>query len=302
MKGDWIMFCPECGRDLKDGSKFCNYCGADILPHEENTEAQENGEKYSAEAEHIAHEVHVNAGIYKLICISMGLCLIAGSVVWATIMLRDRIDSPIKKSTASQSVTEVSESAAVTTTAKTTTTTTTTTTTADPYTQTVSPDFEDNYGTMYVSVESLAMRIGPGYDYTKLDGGGIPSGTALSITAEQQDAKSGETWCYINYDGDDGWVCKSYLSENNPTVTVVKPDVEYSDSEKTDITVIRSGGLKLYAGPGDTYDVLADIPENTTLEKCGYNYFSVKWTYTCYNGQYGWIYTYDGDWFNPTIE
>ena len=24
------MFCPSCGKEIKDGSKFCKYCGADI--------------------------------------------------------------------------------------------------------------------------------------------------------------------------------------------------------------------------------------------------------------------------------
>jgi uncharacterized protein YraI len=257
------------------------------------------------DTEHERREVRVNAGIYKLLCISMGLCLIAGSVVWATLLLRDRIDTkPTAAGTAASGSGEASipEEAAATTTTTTapTTTTVTTTTTADPYTQAVAPQFEDDYGTMYVSSDSLAMRIGPGYDYTKVEGDGIPSGTQLSILAEQEDSKSDETWCYAEYNGESGWVCKTYLSSTNPTVTVVQPDQYYLTS--SNITVTRYGGLKLYAGPDESYDVLAEIPEGETLQKIGYNYMSVKWVYTCYGEQNGWIVSYDGDWFNPSFE
>jgi SH3-like domain-containing protein len=323
------MFCPECGKKIKDNSVFCLHCGAQIdendkkakvitiartdeqtreFPKIKPVEVQDDVQD-EVEEKQKKREMRVNVGIYKLICVAMGFCLVAGSVVWACLLLRDRIDSPIKpvsgsaQSTQSGAVSDTSDanSATTTTTTAATTTTTTTTTTADPYTLEVSPQFEDDYGTMYVSAESLAMRIGPGYDYEKADWDEIKRGTALSVTAEQQDAKSGETWCYADVNGNEGWLCKTYLSSTNPTVTVVQPDEEYSSSERIWFTVTRSGGLKLYAGPGDTYDVIADIDEGEEMQRCGYNYFSVKWVYTCYNGQYGWIKSYDGDWFNPTI-
>ncbi|MBR1723444.1 MAG: SH3 domain-containing protein, partial [Ruminococcus sp.] len=181
------------------------------------------------------------------------------------------------------------------------TTTTTTTTTTDPYKQTVEPQMIDDYGTMYVIADELIIRIGPGYDYERLEDT-IPNGTALDVSAEQIDAKSGESWCYISYDGNDGWVSKSFLSLNNPTVAVVLPDDYYYDFQRETVKVTRDGGLKLYAGPGTSYDVIDTLEEGATLTKEGYNYFSVKWIYLSIGDQFGWVQSYDGDWFNPTIE
>lgn len=289
------MICPECKNEIEEGAKTCPACGKALSP--EQPEVKSVRVKPAAPTPEERREVRVNAGIYKLICIAMGLCLIAGSVVWATLMLKDRTrrdDPPPASSAPAQSQ---EQSAAVTTKR---TETTTTTTTADPYKQEVAPKFEEDYGTMYVTTDSLVMRIGPGYDYSKCKGEPLASGTALNVTAEQEDAKSEETWCYVTSDGVSGWVCKTYLSSTAPTVTVVKPDDYYSSS--TDISVIRYGGVKLYTGPDTTYDVIAELPQGTELEKVGYNYLSVKWTYVKYGEQYGWIETYDGDWFNPTIE
>ena len=66
--------------------------------------------------------------------------------------------------------------------------------------------------------------------------------------------------------------------------------------------MIRDGGLKLYAGPGTSYDIIDQLEEGETVTKEGYNYFSVKWVYVSVGDQHGWIQTYDGDWLNPTIE
>lgn len=298
------MICPKCRYIIEDGSDMCRVCGADLT--EENTqsvsEQEQSVQSYSDEAaeeeKHKRREVRVNAGIYKLICIAMGMCLIAGSVVWATMMLRDRIDSPVKSGVSEPESAAPAETTAATT--KAVTTTTVTTTTPDPYKEAVAPQFEDDYGIMYVSSDSLVMRIGPGYDYTKVDADALTSGTPLSVLAEQEDAKSGETWCYVSYGEHEGWICKTYLSSTNPTITVVKPDDTYSNPLWYKVT--RYGGLKLYSGPDESYDVIAEIPEGEEIQKIGYNYMSVKWVYTCYGDQYGWIISYDGDWFNPTIE
>lgn len=312
-----LMLCHDCGFNNPEGAEYCGYCHSRLIDkpcippqntnNESNTagnvhECNTAGAEYNEYEEHVKHEVRVNAGIYKLICISMGLCLIAGSIVWASLLLRDRIDSPkTDRSGISQQadlpMTEEKETVA-TTAPK--TETTTTTTTVDPFTVAVSPQFEDNYGTMYAVNDEVVMRIGPGYDYTKLDPT-VPKGSAMLIKAEQADIKSGETWCYINYGDVDGWVCKAFLSNVNPTIAVVMPDEFYTGSDRTWFRVTRSGGLKLYAGPGEDYEVITTIDEGTELREEGYNYMSIKWLYTCLDGQYGWIATYDGDWFNPTI-
>lgn len=300
------MICPECSAIIEKDSQKCPFCGC-VLVRQHDTH-KNNGE-YAAPSKKKEH--NVETGIYKLICVAMGLCLIAGSVVWASLLLRDRIDSPTKDNAVRQTAYDDDQQAEdlenedtdkpQTTAAPKKTTTQTTTTTANPFTAAVAPKYTDDYGSMYSSVDSLAIRIGPGYDYTSLEEG-IPSGTQLFISAEQIDARSGETWCYIDYNGNAGWVCKSYLSDKNPTTAVVMPDELYDSSDVTSVTVTRYGGLKLYSGPGEDYDVLAVIPEDEEIEKLGYNYFSVKWIYTEYNGQPGWVVSYEGDWFNPTVE
>lgn len=300
------MFCKRCGKEHpdSDGTVFCPEC-------EKIVYGTSGSSAHGYESE---RSVKVNAGIYKLLCICMGLCLVAGSVVWAALFMRDRMDSGNRSGTviaaSADEEPQLAEPAAApaegtkaktTTTTTTTTTSTTTTTTTDPYKQTVTPKFLDLYGMMYVIVDELPVRIGPGYDYERLSVK-IPSGTALAIHAEQLDPKSGETWSYINYDNADGWVPKSMLSAKNPTVTTVLPDDYYYGSDRYELTVKRMGGLNLYAGPGEGYEVIMKLDEGTSVKREGYNYFSVKWCYVSVGEQYGWIMTYDGDWFNPTCE
>lgn len=296
------MFCKRCARETVGNALFCDDCERIVYGVSASTET--DAMPNSPETE---RSVKVNAGIYKLLCICMGLCLVAGSVVWAALFMRDRMDSPIKK-TSSAPVTdafaeqapeaEFSETAATTTKV---TTTTTVTTTTDPFKQTVTPQFLDSYGTMFSLSDAMPIRIGPGYDYERLSAE-IPSGTALPVSAEQLDTRSGETWCYISYADSEGWVAKSMLSQTNPTIATIRPDEYYYGSDRKTVTVKRMGGLYLYSGPDSSYEVILKLEEGDTAVKEGYNYFSVKWSYVSVGDQYGWIQTYDGDWFNPTIE
>lgn len=317
------MICPKCSAKIENGLYNCPFCGcklprpvkvkpqayptdADRLSQTKEYSFAEEIKKHTPEEMETKKPKNVEAGIYKVICVALALCLVAGSVVWASLFLRDRIDRQVVPV---QNVSDENQAApndeAEKTPAQTTsppvTSTTTTTTTADPFTLAVDPKYTDDYGTLYSLADALAIRIGPGYDYSKLDNA-IPSGSALKISAEQVDARSGETWCYIDYEGNVGWVCKSYLTDKNPTKAVVLPDELYEAADVEEYTVIRYGGLKLYSGPGDDYDVLDTIPEDEKIEKLGHNYFAVKWIYTEYNGQAGWVASYEGDWFNPTIE
>lgn len=325
------MICKNCGRESIDGLKYCKNCGADLAAQNfvdindykfENTSDPEPASDYGyddgygeeqmpADYKPVRDSGAVSASFYKFLCVCMGMCLIAGSVVWAVIMLRDRIDSPRtnlaseKSSTAAATdndpeVKPASSKLPVTT--EPTTTTTTTTTTTDPFKQSVSPEFvSEDLTKMYVIADELIMRIGPGYDYTRLDET-IPSGTAIEISAEQFDPKSGESWCYIDYNDEVGWVSKTFLSSTNPTIAVIQPDEYYYGSDREEITVTRLGGLRLYSGPGKNYEDIDLIPEGEVITREGYNYFSVKWIYISYGDQYGWIQSYDGDWLNPTIE
>ncbi len=306
------MICTNCGRECSGSLRYCRLCGADLMAQNNAATKEfspfmesESGSKSEPQPKKpVKEKGTVSAGIYKFLCVCMGLCLISGSVLWAAIFLRDRIDSPVRAEEAvpvAEAPAEETVTKKETTTTKPTTTTTTTTTTTDPYKQTVEPQMIDDYGTMYVIADELIMRIGPGYDYDRLDSM-IPNGTELDVQAEQIDAKSGESWCYVTYGTDTGWVSKSFLSLNNPTVAVVLPDDFYYDFQRDTATVVRDGGLKLYSGPGTSYDIIATLDEGDTVTKEGYNYFSVKWIYVSYGDQNGWIQTYDGDWLNPTIE
>ena len=37
------MFCPNCGKELPDGSKFCGFCGADISKEQTGNDAINGG-------------------------------------------------------------------------------------------------------------------------------------------------------------------------------------------------------------------------------------------------------------------
>ena len=130
----------------------------------------------------------------------------------------------------------------------------------------------------------------------------IKKNTVLYIESEQYDAKSGETWCYTTYNGESGWVSRTSLSDHNTSIAVVRPDEYYDSYQRETVKVTRMGGLYLYSGPGDSYDIIMRLEEGDELTEEGYNHFSVKWAFVSKGGQYGWIKTYDGDWLNRTIE
>lgn len=293
------MFCKRCGRETSGGAIFCDTCEKIVygVPEPE-TKAEKVKEKQS---------LGTSASIYKFLCVCMGLCLIAASVAWAAIFMRDRMDSPAKQKDSSPALEALADETPETeekskTTTTTVTTTTTTTTTTDPYKQSVLPKEIMTYGTLFTIADSTQIRIGPGYDYERIDRVEIPSGTGLDIVGEELDLRSGETWCYISYDDTEGWVPMNVLSSKSPVIAAVLPDEYYYGSERKDIRITRMGGLNLYSGPGESYEVIMKLNEDDTVTKEGYNYFSVKWSYVSIGDQYGWIKTYDGDWFNPTIE
>ena len=58
--------------------------------------------------------------------------------------------------------------------------------------------------------------------------------------------------------------------------------------------------LKLYLGPGESYEAVDIIPKGMALSELGFNDNNDKWIFTEYNGHYGWIRTVDED-NTPTI-
>ena len=82
------------------------------------------------------------------------------------------------------------------------------------------------------------------------------------------------------------------------TIAVIRPNevVRYSNS-----LTVREDNLKLYLGPNESYDCIADIPAGTRIRELGYMRNDGKWLYTEYNGQNGWIKIVKEDGFSPTI-
>lgn len=58
---------------------------------------------------------------------------------------------------------------------------------------------------------------------------------------------------------------------------------------------VLKDGLKLYAGPAESYDVIASIPADTRLIETGAMNGNSTWLFTEYNGQCGWINTLGAD-------
>lgn len=58
---------------------------------------------------------------------------------------------------------------------------------------------------------------------------------------------------------------------------------------------VLNDGLKLYAGPAESYDVIASIPAHTRLIETGAMNDNSTWMFTEYNGQCGWINTLGAD-------
>ena len=62
---------------------------------------------------------------------------------------------------------------------------------------------------------------------------------------------------------------------------------------------VEKDGLKLYLGPDESYQTVANIPEGTQLYEIGYQKDNDIWLFTKYNGQYGWLRIVEDD--NSTI-
>lgn len=98
-----------------------------------------------------------------------------------------------------------------------------------------------------------------------------------------------------NYDlnGDGVWdtfdLClmqKKLVSKSS--AELVEPDnrIEYGTTYD-----IIGNGLKLYSGPGESYEVIGSVPPWTQLKELGYQSENSTWIFTEYSGQYGWADT-----------
>lgn len=81
--------------------------------------------------------------------------------------------------------------------------------------------------------------------------------------------------------------------------TYVEPD--HRSTYGAPLYVVKDG-LNLYLGPDGSYASIATLPEGTQLHELGYNDNNYNWLFTEYNGQYGWIRTYEDDNKTRTVE
>ncbi|MBQ8922701.1 MAG: hypothetical protein IJ060_11195 [Oscillospiraceae bacterium] len=81
--------------------------------------------------------------------------------------------------------------------------------------------------------------------------------------------------------------------------TYVEPD--HRSTYGAPLYVVKDG-LNLYLGPDGSYASIAALPEGTQLNELGYNDHNYNWLFTEYNGQYGWIRTYEDDNKTRTVE
>lgn len=77
---------------------------------------------------------------------------------------------------------------------------------------------------------------------------------------------------------------------NKTVIKPVEPDVYVTYGTPF---YVAEEGLNLYLGPDESYDVIAPVPEGTSLKEMGYLKNNNNWVYTEYKGHYGWLRIYD---------
>lgn len=89
---------------------------------------------------------------------------------------------------------------------------------------------------------------------------------------------------------------KALIAKSTPNY--VEPDeyIEYAP-----YLTVNEDGLKLYLGPDESYEYIAEIPQLSRIREYGYQKNNDNWLFTEYNGQYGWIRTFKEDGITPTI-
>jgi cell wall-associated NlpC family hydrolase len=123
------------------------------------------------------------------------------------------------------------------------------------------------YGTGTVENGPLRFRSGPGTSYAIL--GEADAGKTVIVLSAAADG-----WCYVSFNGAEGYMWADYLS-----VTMPVPQ------EKN--AVVQSGILNLRAGPSTSYDILAAAKqgEAVTLLAGPDN----GWYKVCYQGTVGYM-------------
>ena len=297
------MFCPNCGKEVRDGDLFCTACGTRLTfrkqpepqewpeepAYEEEPQEYQEEPVYEEEPYYDDEEPYYEEPYYeepapapkkKLPIWALILIIVGGVVVIAAIVLalfffvlKGRIPRP------SEPATEYTTEAPAETTTKEVPTEATT-----AQSQTKLP--KKMYTTAH---DGLLLREGPGKQYTAIYL--INYGT--EITVDDID----NNWAHTQIAGLSGWCSCDYLTEDPPATqqetttaasgdpnTLVYPDtwIDYGYHGYVNTT----DGLYFRQGPGTNYAIIDLIPYGTEVAEEGYD---GDWIFIKYNGRYGWV-------------
>ncbi|MBQ7454978.1 MAG: SH3 domain-containing protein [Clostridia bacterium] len=122
----------------------------------------------------------------------------------------------------------------------------------------------------------LNLRSGAGTGYKAI--AQIPTGTVVTLLTR------GEKWCYVNYNGQTGYVMTSFLRFDSAAPTVTAPP---AGETKTAVVTCDDGGkLNLRQSPESNAKILTRIPNGTVLTVTP---VSSKWCAASYNGETGYV-------------
>jgi len=114
------------------------------------------------------------------------------------------------------------------------------------------------------------MRSGPNTSSSIL--GVYNTGTAMTITG------SSGNWYAVNYNGQNGYVCKDYMTTSNPGGG--------STPSQSQEGYVKGNGVRLRSGPGTGYSILGNYNNGTPLTITG---TSGDWTAVTINGLKGYM-------------
>lgn len=125
----------------------------------------------------------------------------------------------------------------------------------------------------YITTSPVNVRTGPSSNYKKI--GALSKGIILKPIAFD---KYGD-WIKFNFNGNEGWVCKSYLKK-----------VSDIDNSNNDNILYTSANVNFRTSPSINSSKICTIPKNSKLSVLSYN-SSKTWAQVKYNNKLGWVST-----------
>lgn len=315
------MFCPNCGKEITPGNKFCTSCGTkldflqQVAPeqtsypeepsyqesqpvYQESDWKQEPGyqddytdeysdeypdEEYYSDEEYYPEDYAQNAAPprRRLPIWALILIIVGGVVVAAAIAFV--LFLIFKPPVQGPDLPTEIRTEEATSTESPTETITKSDASTETTTQATYPK------KMWATAkDGLLLREGPGKQYNAIYL--IIQGTELDVD------KVENNWAHTSIAGLNGWCSCDYLTETPPEIpqqttaastdpnTLVYPDpwIDYGYHG----TVNTTDGLMFRLGPGTNYTAIDVIPYGTEVAEEGW---SGDWIFVKYNGRYGWV-------------